>query len=456
MDYQHTITDRRADGSPIDSKIFLKRNMLDKNTMSQIRQVVHHRSVEHSRFMCDVHFGKGTCVGFTSYLTPKIVPKYIGGDIGCGILTYPLDRQITDLPALDKLIRSVVPMGTYVTDTHKPIWDTPIVSNEDINQLCIDSQQNAYRFVDEYKRKYGINLIEHCPTYSNDWFINLCKKCDVEYSYILQTMATLGSGNHYVESNRSSNSSSGTPRDYITIHSGSRKIGDAVCNYHQRKINDTYHFDYQEYKHKLKNFERKTKDPKQIKAYMDSLKNEFLDQKHTDYLEGDEAYEYFFDMIFCQNLAKLNRRLMLKNILKGLNEEYNPDKIIESIHNYIDFNDFIVRKGAIAAHAGQKCIISLNMAEGILIAEGLGNSDWNYSSAHGSGRILARNEVSHKVSMKEFTESMKDVYSTSVVPETIDESPAAYKDTNIIKAALKDTVNITEQLKPILNVKAMN
>jgi len=456
MNYHHTITDRRANGTYIDSKIFLKRNMLDKNTMGQIRLVIAHESVEHSRFMPDVHYNRNCCVGFTCHLVHKVVPKFIGGDIGCGILTYRLDKQIDDLPGTDYLIRAAVPMGLYVTDTHKPIWDIPIVTNDDIDWLCNESQQDAYRFVDEYKKKYGINLIEFCPTYSNEWFMQLCKKCDVEYSYVLQTIGTLGSSNHYIELNRSIPDLSGIQRDYITIHSGSRKIGDAVCNYHQSKINDTYHFDYQEYKHKLKNFERKTKDPKQIKAYMDSLKNEFLDQKHTDYLEGDEAYEYFFDMIFCQNLAKLNRRLMLQNILKGLNEEYNPEKIIESIHNYIDFNDFIVRKGAIAAHAGQKCIISLNMAEGILIAEGLGNPDWNYSSAHGSGRILARNEVSHKVSMKEFTESMKDVYSTSVVPETIDESPAAYKDTNIIKAALKDTVNIIEQLKPILNVKATN
>lgn len=456
MDYQHTFTERRADNTYIDAKVFLKRTMLDKNTMNQLKNLIRHPSVEHSRFMPDVHFGKGATIGFSSYLTQKIVPKYIGGDIGCGILTYPLVTQITDLPALDKLIRSVVPMGTYVTDDHNPVWDVPIVTNEEIDQLCIDSQQDAYRFVDEYKRKYGVNLIEFCPTYSNDWFIQLCKKCDVEYGYILQTVGSAGGGNHFIEINRSTPNQFGTQTDYITIHSGSRKIGDAVCNYHQSKITDTYHFDYQEYKHKIKQFERKTKDPKQIKAYMDSLKDEFTDNKHTDFLEGDEAYEYFFDMIFCQNLAKLNRRLMLKNILKGLNEDYNPDKIIESIHNYIDFNDFIIRKGAIAAHAGQKCIISLNMAEGILIADGLGNPDWNYSSAHGSGRILARNEVSHKVSMKEFTESMKDVYSTSVVPETIDESPAAYKDTNIIKAALKDTVNIIEQLKPILNVKATN
>ena len=158
---------------------------------------------------------------------------------------------------------------------------------------------------------------------------------------------------------------------------------------------------------------------------------------------------------------------MLKNILVNLgkfdfkkfsndteNSFYDSNNIIESIHNYIDFNDFIIRKGAVASYQDKKLIISLNMRDGIIIGRGRANEDWNYSSAHGSGRIIARGNAIQKIRMKDFVNSMKDVYSTSVVTETIDESPMVYKDSELIKKALDDSVIILEQLKPIINVKA--
>ncbi len=448
------IIDRKADGTYIDSKIFIDRHMLDKGTMNQIRELIHHPSVEKSRFMPDCHRGKGgCCVGYTSVLIEKIVPRFIGNDIGCGILTYPLPFQITDLPTMEKIIRDNIPMGTFVTEDNKPIWDIPIVSDPDIEWACNEANYDALQFIHKYKEKFGVNIAQYCPTYSKEWFMELCKKCDADYDYIIRTIGTVGGGNHFVELNRSIKDNV----DYITVHSGSRSIGDHVYMYHQRKINDTYQFDYEDYKHKIKLFERKSKVSKEIKAYKDSLKDEFIKAKHTDYLEGPEAYEYYFDMLFSQKVAQLNRRMILKRILHTMKIScYDEDQIIESIHNYIDFNDFIIRKGAIQAHTGQKVIISLNMRDGILICEGKGNDDWNYSSAHGSGRIIARNEVSAKFSMQEFKDSMAGVYSTSVVPEVLDECPMAYRDTEIIKNALQNTIVIIEQLKPIINVKGIN
>ena len=159
------------------------------------------------------------------------------------------------------------------------------------------------------------------------------------------------------------------------------------------------------------------------------------------------------DMIFCQKYAYLNRRILLKSILTGLGLEYDRDKIIESIHNYIDFTDLIVRKGAISAYKGQKCIVSLNMRDGILLCEGNGNAEWNNSCAHGSGRIMSRRKASEIFTMKQFHEEMKNVYSTVIVKETLDESPMAYKDTNFIKSLLDETVTIENQLYPVINLK---
>ena len=456
---EHTINDRRlVDGklTKIDSKIFIDRLMLDKGTMNQIREIVHHPSVDQSRFMPDCHRGKGCCIGFTSQLIERVVPKYIGGDIGCGILSYPLHTLIdqNNLPLIDENIRELIPMGTRITEKSRPLFEKSIVSEDDIQWVCDQAFLEGTLFTKRYKEKYDKDLI--CPIYDKEWFEQLCSKCHIEFDYVLTSIGTLGGGNHYIEMNRGKMPESEIEQDFITIHCGSRSLGDKVCLYHQSKISDTYKFDYRSFKDKIKTFERKTKVSKERKQYEDSLKQEFRDAKHTDYLEGDEAYEYFFDMIFCQKLAQLNRRLILKRILSSMDIEYDEERVIESIHNYIDFNDFVIRKGAISAHNNQMCIVSLNMRDGIMLCLGKGNSDWNYSSAHGSGRLYARNEVAHKVNMSEFHDSMKNIYSTSVVPETLDESPMAYKDTETIKFALQNTVIILAQLLPILNIKATN
>ena len=180
--------------------------------------------------------------------------------------------------------------------------------------------------------------------------------------------------------------------------------------------------------------------------------------RHKNYLEGEEMYEYFFDMIFCQKLAQLNRRVMLKLILNYLHEDYEADRIIESIHNYIDFNDMIFRKGAISAKENELCIVSLNMRDGILLCEGKGNIDWNYSCCHGSGRILNRTRAKEVLRMSDFTDTMNtaNVYSTSVTKNTLDEAPMAYKDSEMIKNAIEPTARILQQLKPLLNIKSQD
>jgi tRNA-splicing ligase RtcB len=176
-------------------------------------------------------------------------------------------------------------------------------------------------------------------------------------------------------------------------------------------------------------------------------------KRKLEYLTGEDAYEYMFDMIFAQIYAKMNRRAILSMIITNMSLLFDPNNIIESVHNYIDFNDMIIRKGAIPAHLDQKCIIALNMRDGILICRGKGNEDWSYSAAHGCGRIVSRNKAKGKFTMKQYKESMKDVYSTCINLNTIDELPMAYKDSKLIIKTLEPTVEILVHGKPSLNIK---
>jgi tRNA-splicing ligase RtcB len=174
----------------------------------------------------------------------------------------------------------------------------------------------------------------------------------------------------------------------------------------------------------------------------------------ANFLTGEKAFDYFYDAILCKCYAQLNRRVILRNILRVLNLEYDEGQIIETIHNYIDFEDFIIRKGAIAARKDQLCIVSLNMKEGILLCKGKGNEDWNYSCAHGLGRTSSRAEAVKRLTMSQFEADMSGVYSSSVVRETLDEAPRAYKDSKMVIQLIEQSVEIIDQLRPILNIKA--
>lgn len=447
-----------------DAKIFLPKEEIDTETLKQIRKIVTHPGIEHARIMPDCHHGNGCCVGFTSVLQDKIVPNYVGGDIGCGIITYLVGnltygKKEKKLAQIEKRIRMVVPMG--IEDGC--VFTQPIVTKHDLQLLCAMAQEEAVHFSLAYRKKYGISIGESMPEYSEEWLVKYCQRIGANYQYVLNSLGTLGGGNHFIEINEDSRQ-----RSYITIHSGSRHFGRKVCQYHQNKINKFCKFDIDVFDREMKK-RGKIRDRVERKKIEDEVRKEIMNNLHAKYLEGEEAYLYYFDMIFAQKYAQLNRRLMLRSILNvlGLNDHlcedqctcvgylgFDHDNVIESIHNYIDFKDFILRKGSIAAYSDKRCIIALNMRDGILICRGKGNPDWNYSSAHGSGRAVNRQRASHRLRMKEFVEEMKDVYSTSVVFETLDESPMAYKDTELIKTALGSSVEIIEQLRPVINLKA--
>ena len=440
--------------SGADAIAFLPKFEIDMETMKQIKHMIVHPAIAESkiRIMPDCHRGVGCCVGFTYELKERIVPNFVGGDIGCGILTYPVGTDLLrqySLKKIEKTIRNSVHMG----NGHENIWETPIANESDLEGVFQQSIEQATQFAQSYLKKFKVDISAHIPKYDVKWLKNKCLQIGANYEVdIFKCLGTLGGGNHYIEVNQDQDDHSA----YITIHCGSRGFGTKICYYHQHKINDNREFPHQDFNDKIKNIRRKHKDSKQIKQLTDQVRHDIEENKHPLYLEKEEAYEYYMDMIFCQKYACLNRQILLQTILSSMNLEYDNKKVIESIHNYIDFTDFIVRKGAISAYNGQTCIVSLNMRDGILLCEGKSNADWNYSCAHGSGRILSRQKASNSLSLKKFQKEMENVYSTSVVKETLDESPMAYKDTNFIKLSLNDTVTIVKHLLPVINLKAID
>ena len=380
---------------------FLPSNELDKDTKNLINRLSKSEVFHHIRVMPDCHSSINCCVGFTSQIIDKVIPSIVGGDIGCGISCYPLNKRLKEnqYKKIDLAVKEVVPMGDKL---HKKTILTDKIM-KDIYNLCnqklefLKERFPNYPFTDFNENYYG-NLISKMKSKTNS-------------ATFMRALGTLGGGNHYVEFNESDDG-----KAYVTVHSGSRALGQAICNYHQFKI---------------------------------EKKDDFL----NSYLEKEELIEYLIDMIFAQVFASMNRQLMIENICDLLGVDFHRQKLIETIHNYIDFKRLILRKGAIAAEKDELCIISLNMRDGILLCKGKGNQDWNYSSAHGCGRLMSRKDARHSFRMEDFKKEMKDVYSSSVCKETLDESPMAYKDADKIKMYIGDSVKIIRQLKPIINIK---
>lgn len=444
--------------------VFLNKFLIDKGTMSQIHKMLVHPATSHMRVMPDCHRGSGCCVGYTSQLTTKIVPKFIGGDIGCGMITYKIPTKYMDinysddvnkitingqlLSELDVKIRQLIPMGNG-NNFQSDMLDENI---KHLEKIWIPVADNAMQFAQKYKEKYNVDISSYIPDYSLEWLKNKCQTFKSNFENDILSLGTLGGGNHFIELNKSE-----TGDIYVTIHSGSRNIGQKICQYHQSKINDTKYYDRDKY-NQIKKKTARSFQGKQFHQIMEDVKQKLINETHPDYLETEEAYNYYFDMIFAQHFARLNRYVMLQKILNVINHKIkiNKDNIIESIHNYIDFDDFIIRKGAIKASKDVKCVIALNMRDGILICSGKGNTNWNQSAAHGAGRVINRQEAFSKLQMKKFEAEMKNIYSSSVVVETLDESPMVYRNIEIIKEALEPTIQIIEQIPPIMNLKGLD
>lgn len=421
---------------------------VEQSCVSQIYSFVNHEVfTKPIAIMPDTHAGKGSVIGFTMELTDKVIPNVVGVDIGCGMLSINIGPILPiSLEILDHKIRQRIPFGMEVQENsiinmEKEFpWKT-------VNIL-------AQKFSLAYQQKFNDSF--EYTSYNMNWFLEKLKLIGSNTRRAINSIGSIGSGNHYIETGIS------TKGDYwITIHTGSRNLGKCVCEYWQNKAcKKAKNQSKEEIKNKIKLL-KETYTGKELYEKIKETKNQDnlpifeVAPKYPEdqrWLEGEELKAYLSDMIFSQIYAEMNREYIIRIILNIIKKE--PLSKIETVHNFIDFKDFIIRKGAVRSYLNEQFILPFNMRDGILICEGKSNSEWNFSAPHGAGRIMSRSQAKKNIDLESFKKQMQGIYSTSVCRGTLDEAPDAYKDSSIIEEAIEPTANIIERIKPIHNMKS--
>lgn len=400
--------------------------------LAQVRHLLDQPFAEgaHVRVMPDCHVGAGCVIGFTARLTDKVVPNLIGVDIGCGVAAWNLgsrDSVGEGFDKLDRVIRRQVPFG-------REVRQSPVDADtlEEIYQ-SLGEERPLAEFLGEVSR--------------------ICRALRLDEARVRASIGSLGGGNHFIEVDLSRENDL-----WLVIHSGSRNFGLAVARHHQSIAEQSrLTISREAYAERIEAI-RRTKKGKGIEAAIRKLKQEvYREGKATglEYLEGADREAYFRDMRTAQVLAQLSRRVMAREILR---HRYGMDFFppVESVHNYIDFSDEIIRKGAISAHADEEVVIPLSMADGLVYGRGKGQADWNFSAPHGAGRKFSRTHARQNIPLESFQKVMQvaQVWTTCVGKDTLDEAPQAYKKAEEILGKLDSTVDVIDHLKPVYNFKA--
>ena len=383
---------------------------IDKTAAGQIKAVCDVEAFSQSkiRIMPDVHAGLGCTIGTTMTIIDKVVPGMVGVDIGCGMETVKIQETEIDFEKLDNIAKYEIPSGFDIRETPHPYAG-------------------------------GINLHElRCSPY-----VNLIRA--------ERSIGTLGGGNHFIEVDRDDDGAL-----YLVIHSGSRHLGKETAEYYGSEGfkalcgNARFQIDakIKELKESgnTKEIHKTIKEMKKQRAMMTPL------PKDLAYVEGQLFEDYIHDMKLVQRFAVLNRQAMVDIIMQGMG--WHEAERFTTIHNYIDTDNMILRKGAVSAQKGEKLLIPLNMRDGSLICIGKGNEDWNCSAPHGAGRVLSRKSAREQLSVDEYAEQMEGIYTSCVGVRTIDEAPMAYKDGSMIERLIGPTAEIVCKIKPVYNYKA--
>ena len=383
-------------------KIYAK--SVEDAAMSQIEEMSHCEAYKDCiiRIMPDCHAGKGCTIGTVIEVKDRIVPNTVGVDIGCGMYVCEIVSENIDLSRLDEVVNKYIPSGFNVHDV-------------------------------------PVRYFPQLPSL-------FCKDV-VKWDYIQRSVGTLGGGNHFIEVDKGSNGNY-----FLVIHSGSRNLGVTVCDYYQKIAEKECGIDPKERQaliDRLKAEGRQREIPAEMKKLQPKVKDMTL-----AYLEGQSFRDYLHDMEIAQRYAWINRQTIANIIADHM--DWSIGFTFHTVHNYIDTLSMTLRKGAVSAVNGEVLIIPMNMRDGSLLCRAIGNPDWLYSAPHGAGRLMSRKQAFDTLKMEDFTATMSDVYSTSVCPETIDESPMAYKPMQEIIDAISDTVEIVDIIKPIYNFKAKN
>lgn len=396
------------------AEIFQKEELVEKSCIDQIKLLMDQPFVEGEdiRIMPDCHTGKGVCIGYTQTLrNRKVCPSLVGVDIGCGVFVVKLGSCMEPLSALDKIIRKYIPSSTNV---HK----TPTTDIDFSTYRCGDALKNKER--------------------------------------LLCSIGTLGGGNHFIEID-----TEGEGLFYLVIHTGSRNLGLQIAEYYQDKayeILKTENFHKFDIKALIEDYKARGLE-KELPAKLIQLKAECTEKpvlfKEYAYLEGKDFDDYIHDMKLAQEYAKENRRAIASIILDNwLGKALGDFETFETVHNYIDTDSMILRKGSVEAKLGQELIIPINMSEGSIIGIGKSCREMNFSAPHGAGRLMSRTEAKKKISLEEFRKAMDGIYSTCVSKSTLDESPQAYKRLEDILPHIEKTVDAKKIIRPVYNFKA--
>lgn len=387
------------------AKVFT--DVVDKESISQVIGLLNQSYVAGSRvrMMPDIHAGAGCTIGTTMTINGKICPNLVGVDIGCGMETICIKERNIEPRKLDVVIRDKIPSGFSI-------------------------RNKAHRFSSE------INLEDlHCA-----------KHVDIDRA--IHSIGTLGGGNHFIEANRDDDGNI-----YVVIHSGSRHLGVQIATYYQ----DVAYKSQADYvKQEIANMIEQLKAAgreSEIQNEIQKIKGSHQSiPKPLAYVEGDLFWQYIHDMKIAQRYAELNRKAMMDVIVKEMG--FHVTERFTTIHNYIDTDKMILRKGAVSAQNGEKLLIPINMRDGSLVCTGKGNEDWNYSAPHGAGRLMSRSAAKETFTVSEFKKQMDGIYTTSVGRSTLDECPMAYKNMENIVDNIEPTVSIDAIIKPIYNFKA--
>lgn len=377
---------------------------IDNETMSQIMNLLNLEFIRGSqiRIMPDTHAGAGCVIGTTMTIIDKIIPNLVGVDIGCGMYALKIEETDISFEQLDKIIRTSIPSGTNIRER-------ALTKDINIDKIFAD--------------------------------------VDIERGY--RSLGTLGGGNHFIEVDTDNSGF-----HWIVIHTGSRHLGLEVAKYYQdlawRKLKSSH------ISKKIKETIDKLKSQGKERDIENTIKILKMQQgpipKDLCYVEGEDFENYLHDMEITQKFATLNRELIADQIVSNMG--FHVISSFQTIHNYIDIDNKILRKGAVSADEDELLIIPMNMRDGSLICKGRGNPEWNYSAPHGAGRIMSRSQAKNSISIEEFKNSMKSIYTTCVTESTIDESPMVYKPMQEILDNIQDAVEVIDIVKPIYNFKA--
>ena len=382
--------------------------VIEQEAIDQIRRMCDCPFTEGSRIriMPDVHAGAGCTIGTTMTIKDKAVPNVVGVDIGCGMYTVDLGREDLDFARIDEAAH-FIPSGMNVWEGRRERFDLTGLE-------CFRDLKDTAR--------------------------------------LERSLGTLGGGNHFIEVDRAKD---GT--NYLIIHSGSRNLGLQVARIYQNLAIEL-HSGKEEYLRQREELIKSYKEQGRRNEIQQALKELKWDRQEADmpedlcYLYGEYLDRYLHDVEICQDFARRSREKMAEIIMDraGLSGRDG----FHTIHNYIDTSEMILRKGAIAAHKGEKVLIPINMRDGSVLAVGRGNPEWNMSAPHGAGRLMSRTKAKEDLSLEEYQKTMEGIYTTSVNESTLDEAPMAYKSLDDIIDVIRDSVDVVDVMKPVFNFKA--